>query len=89
MVDMEVRLTKPHIQKFVTAQVSAGHFPSPEAVVEDALARMMEEDVVLSVDDVAAIKEADAEFDRGEFIDFDDLAARARRKHVGTDPAAG
>jgi Arc/MetJ-type ribon-helix-helix transcriptional regulator len=77
---MEVRLTKPQFQKFIDGQVKAGHFLTPEAVVEDALARMMEEDLRLTDEDAAAIAAADAQIDRGEFIDFDAFAAEMRRK---------
>jgi Arc/MetJ-type ribon-helix-helix transcriptional regulator len=79
---MEVRLTKPQFQKFVDGKVKAGHFPTPEAVVEDALARMMEEDLRLTDADADAIAEADAQIDRGEVVDFDAFAAEMRREFV-------
>jgi Arc/MetJ-type ribon-helix-helix transcriptional regulator len=78
---MQVRLRKPELAKFVTEKVKAGQYASAEAVVEDALARMMEEEQTLTDEDRAAVKIADEEFDRGEFIDFDTFAAKMREKY--------
>ena len=81
---MTFKLTKPKLARFVDAQVKARKFPSAQAVVEEALARMMtDEPDVLNDDDVRAIKQADAQIDRGEFVDFDVFAAKARKKHRG------
>lgn len=77
---MQVELTKPEIQQFIADRVNAGDFPSAEAVVEDALARMMEEEVVLDEKDKAAIDLAFEQFERGESMDFDQFAAEARKK---------
>src|SRR5436190_401787 len=38
---MPVELTKPELQRFISEQVSAGNFPSPEAVVEAAIEQMI------------------------------------------------
>jgi Arc/MetJ-type ribon-helix-helix transcriptional regulator len=65
MADMQVRLTKPELQQFITEKVKAGDFPSAEAVVEDALFRVMEDKVVLTDEDVEAIDRAAAQFARG------------------------
>ena len=82
---MDLRLTKPQLQKFIDGKVKAGHFPTPEAVVEDALARMMEEDLALTEEDAAAIVEADEQIEHGECVDFDQFARDVRRKYQ-TDP---
>ncbi len=78
---MQLSLSKPEFERFIEAKVKCGDFPTPEAVVEDALARMMEEDVALTDEDMAAIKESDEQIDRGECVDFDTFAAAARKQY--------
>ena len=80
---MQLRLLKPELAKFVADKVEAGAFPSAEAVVEDALARMIAEETFLSDDDVAAINESEDQIDRGELVEFDAFAAEMRRKYCG------
>ncbi|HEX3357175.1 MAG TPA: hypothetical protein VHS31_09405 [Tepidisphaeraceae bacterium] len=77
---MEVRLTDPVLERFVDDQVKAGNFPNPDAVVQKALARMMEDTTSLMPEDIAEIEEGDKEIDRGEFVDFGEFAARMRAK---------
>ena len=78
---MQVRLTKPELERFIADQVEAGHFPSTEAAVE----QMMRDraDAELSDGDVDAINESEAQIDRGESVDFDDFAAAMRKKYCG------
>jgi len=78
---MQVQLTKPELAKFVDDKVRAGEFPSAEAVVEDALARMMADEERLSDEDMAEINASDEEIDRGESVDFDSFAAQMRKKY--------
>ncbi|HEX4792160.1 MAG TPA: hypothetical protein VH370_00115 [Humisphaera sp.] len=78
---MQVQLTKPELEKYVTEKVRAGEFPSAEAVVEDALARVMHGEVVLTEEDRRAIAEADADFERGDVIDLDVFAADMRKRY--------
>jgi Arc/MetJ-type ribon-helix-helix transcriptional regulator len=80
---MELRLKNPDLERFVDQQVQAGVFPSVDALLEEAVARLMreEEATPLSDEDWAAIAEADAEFERGETIDFDVFAAEMRKKY--------
>ena len=73
---MNVSLT-PKTEKFVQSQIDAGLYSSPEQLVEVAVARLMEEMEVQEVDlgelaaeTAAAIKEAQAEFERGEGMDL-------------------
>jgi Arc/MetJ-type ribon-helix-helix transcriptional regulator len=80
MNPMQLRLTKPELAKFVDEKVQAGEFPSADAVIEDAVTRMMEDERTLTEEDARAITEADAEIDRGEFVDFDAFAADMRAK---------
>jgi Arc/MetJ-type ribon-helix-helix transcriptional regulator len=78
---MHVRLSKPELERFVAEKVRSGHVPTPEAVVEDALVRMQNEDLTLTEKEWAAIREADKQIDHGECIDFDTFAAAMRAKH--------
>jgi Arc/MetJ-type ribon-helix-helix transcriptional regulator len=78
---MDVQLKTPEVERYVDEQVKAGRFPTPEAVVEDALRRVMAEEVELTEEDIEAIKEADEQIDRGEYIEFQEFAARMRKKY--------
>ena len=82
---MNVRLTKPRVEQFIREQVDAGHFPSAQAAVEAAVEQMMttNEWTRLTEGDVAAIAESDAQFERGECVDFDVFAADLRRRIKG------
>ena len=82
---MQVRLTKPELERFIADQVKAGHFPSSEAAVEAAVEEMMRTraDAELTDEDVDAINESEAQIDRGESVDFDDFAAAMRKKYCG------
>jgi Arc/MetJ-type ribon-helix-helix transcriptional regulator len=79
---MHFQLSKPELAKFVDDKVKSGDFPSREAVIEDALARMMDEEVALTDEDVAAINESEEQIDRGEFVDFKEFAAQMRKKYA-------
>ncbi len=78
---MHLQLTKPEMERFIAQKVKAGDFPSAEAVVEDALARAMEDEIVLNDDDIEAINRAAEQFARGEGTDFDEFAAKIRKKY--------
>lgn len=71
-------------QKFVEDQVKAGHFGSPAEVLVEAIHRMMVE-VELAIDDetAAAITRAEEQIDRGEGIEFEELAEAWRAKLGG------
>lgn len=81
---MQLQLTKPELEKYITDKVKAGEFPSPQAVVEDAIARAMQGGIVFSQEDLQAIREADAQFERGEIVDFDSFAAQMRKKYCNS-----
>ena len=77
---MNVEL-KPEARKFIQEQVQAGHFASPDDVLDEAVNRMMaESDLELDDETAAAINRAEAQLDRGEGIDFDEFAAQMRKK---------
>jgi Arc/MetJ-type ribon-helix-helix transcriptional regulator len=62
---------RPEIERYIEHQVESGDFPTPEAVVEAAIAQWQESDVEeLDDETIAAINEAEAQCDRGEGIDF-------------------
>jgi Arc/MetJ-type ribon-helix-helix transcriptional regulator len=75
---------KPDLQKFVDEQVNAGHFPSPEAVVEAALAEMREfQAEPLDRNTIAAINRADEQADRGEGMELDAFRAQMNKRVGG------
>jgi Arc/MetJ-type ribon-helix-helix transcriptional regulator len=82
---MTISLSKADLEQFVRKQVEAGHFTSPAEVVEAGLARLMldpsPED---ELDDEvwAAIECAEAEFERGEDLPFEEVAAGLRAKYL-------
>ena len=80
---MQVQLRRPELEKFIDDQVQAGHFPTPDAAIEAAVAQMMVDQGtdVLSDEDIAAIAESDAQIDRGECVEFDSFAAEMRKKY--------
>jgi Arc/MetJ-type ribon-helix-helix transcriptional regulator len=83
---MRLDLSNPQIERFIAEQLKSGKFTTPEAVVEDALARMMEED---TLDDAQldALDAAEDEADRGEVREWRDVAAELR--HYGLiDPSS-
>lgn len=84
-MSMQAKLTRPELERFIREQVAAGHFPSSDAAIEAAVEEMMlaRQEAELTDEDVEAIIQSEAEIDAGEFVDFDDFAARMRRKHCG------
>lgn len=80
---MNVQL-KPELAKFVDDQVKEGHFSSPDDVVEAGLARLMldPEPDELDAQDVAELTESLRQMRHGEVVDWKDLSARLRRKHL-------
>lgn len=81
---MDVTL-KPETKRFVDEQVKAGHFSSPEEVLEAGVARLMLDPDPRELDEqtMAAIDRAEAQFDRGEGIPVDEAFERLRQKHLG------
>jgi Arc/MetJ-type ribon-helix-helix transcriptional regulator len=78
---MAVTFSNPDQERFIHEQVKVGAFPSAQAVVEAAIARMMQEsEDSLSDEDMEAIAEAEAEYERGEYEEFSVVAARLRAK---------
>lgn len=74
---------RPELEQFIDEQVKAGHYATPEAVVEAAFAGLVDGrmDEQLDAEDIAAIAESDAEFERGEGIDLEDLRAEFSKRY--------
>jgi len=78
---MQIKLKKPELERFIDAEVKAGHFPTAQAAVEAAVEQMMVERIYeLDDETAAAINRAEEQIDRGEGIDFKQFAAEMRRK---------
>ena len=72
------------LERFVTALVKAGRYPSARAVVEAAITQMKDfGSEKLTAEDRKVIAESDEQFERGESVDFDDFAAQMRNKYCG------
>jgi Arc/MetJ-type ribon-helix-helix transcriptional regulator len=81
---MQVRLSKPELERFIDEQVKAGHFPSADAVIEAGVARLMSDSSTDSVDDTTldAIDAAEDQVERGEFREWKGAAAELRTKFL-------
>ena len=79
---MQAKISKPELEQFITEQVRDGHYPSPDAAVEAAIERMMQDLTEDDLDDetVAAINRAEEQLGRGEGIDFAEFAAQMRQR---------
>ena len=79
---MQVTL-KPQFQKFIDEQIRTGRFASPEEAIEAGVARLMSEPQpdVLDAEDRAAIRESQAQIERGELIDARTFGEELKRKY--------
>ena len=80
---MHIEVTKPKLKKFIDEQVQAGHFPSAQAAVETAVEQMMLDHGVLDDATIAALAEADAQYERGDFVEWRDVREQLRKKYTG------
>lgn len=64
------------VQQLIDEQVKAGHFPSPEAVVEAAIIEMRRADDQLDDQTIAAINEGLEQADRGEGVELDEFRSQ-------------
>ena len=80
---MQIELSKPDLAKFIDEPVQAGHFPSAQAAVETAVEQMMLDHGVLDDPALAAIARGDAQYERGEFVEWLDVRDELRRKYLG------
>lgn len=72
------------VQQFIDEQVKAGHFPSPEAVVEAAIIEMRRADEELDDQTIAAINEGLEQADRGEGVELDEFRSQTMKRIAGT-----
>lgn len=70
--------------RFIDEQVKLGRFPTPEAVVEAAIAEL-QGTIEQELDErtISAINEAGAQADRGEGVDLDTFRADFRKRISG------
>lgn len=68
------------VQQFIDEQVKAGHFPSPEAVVEAAIIEMRRADEELDDQTIAAINEGLEQADRGEGVELDEFRVQTMKR---------
>jgi Arc/MetJ-type ribon-helix-helix transcriptional regulator len=69
---MQISLKRPDLERFIDEQVKTGRYPSPEAVVEAAIADFRDNSgAELDDDTIAAINEAEEQADRGEGMELD------------------
>lgn len=80
-MEMELR---PELKAFVDEQVRSGRYESTAEVLEAGLARLMLDPVpdVLDEQDLATIAESDAQFARGEGLDWAGVRAELVRKYL-------
>lgn len=83
MTFMLVQLTRPELQKFILDQVSAGNYSSAEAAVEAAVEQMMQDDDDLDEETIAAIQEADAQYEAGQYVEWQHVRDKLRNKYTG------
>lgn len=80
---MQVDFTKPRLMKFIEDQVQSGNYPSPQAVIETAVEQLMLSHEPLSDAAIAAISNADAQYERGEFVEWSDVRGELRKRFLG------
>ena len=80
---MTVQLTNPELLKYIDEEVKAGHYPTADAAVEACVAMVMFEQDDIDDDTLAAINRADDQYDRGEFVEWDDVRDGLREKYLG------
>ncbi|HUO07621.1 MAG TPA: hypothetical protein VM008_04925 [Phycisphaerae bacterium] len=75
---------RPETQRFIDEQIKTGRFPSPEAVIEAAVAEMRDLDAELDDAAVDAINDAEEQADRGEGMELNAFRAHiAKRFRAG------
>jgi putative addiction module CopG family antidote len=76
---MEVKLP-PEIEAFVTERVSAGDFPSADALILAAIKQMQLDEDALSDETLRELEAADAEIEAGNYVEFHEFAEALRKK---------
>ena len=74
---------KPAVKKFITEEVKAGRFSSPEEVLDEALNRMMDDSLITpDAKTLSAIDESEDQIERGQFRDWKKTSAQLRAKYL-------
>jgi hypothetical protein len=80
-----IKTLRPDNEQYIHEQVKAGHFPTPEAVVDAAIDDMRDsQHFDLDDDTVAAINNGEEQGDQGEGIDFDEFRTMWEKRMSGT-----
>jgi Arc/MetJ-type ribon-helix-helix transcriptional regulator len=80
---MQVTVSRQDLEQFISEQVGAGHYPSPQAAVEAAVERLMFEHELErpTEEDLRGIELAQESIDRGDYVELGAFAAAMRRKY--------
>jgi len=75
---------RPELEKLVADKVKRGDYDTPEALVDYAVQRLLEEEEEEAhLEEVRArTQAADAEIDRGEFVEYDERTIRNLAKDI-------
>jgi Arc/MetJ-type ribon-helix-helix transcriptional regulator len=79
---MQITIKRPDLERYVRQQVETGQFGSPDAVVEEALDRLAEDDSAVWSPEYKAfvqarLAEAEADIQAGRVIEVDEQGLRA------------
>lgn len=76
---------RPELEKYIEEQLRAGRFDSADELLEAGIARLMLDPPVdaLDADDLRAIEESEAQIERGEVLDWNQVSNELRRKYLG------
>ena len=69
------------IEAYIAESVESGEFPTAEALLLAAVEQMRAEIPVLSEEELRGIEAAEAQFDAGNYVQFDVFAAEMRKKY--------
>jgi hypothetical protein len=78
---MKLELQNPRLERYITEQVNAGNFPTPEAVVDHLFERAAVGADPPADDVERELELSEQEAAQGETVDFDEFAARIRKQY--------
>jgi hypothetical protein len=70
----------PDIERFVRHEIDAGHYSSPQVLVQETVRSPMVEEVELDEETIAAINDGQSQIDRGRGMDRSALVAELNRQ---------
>ncbi len=78
---MQIQIKNPDLEHFLAEEVRSGRFPSTEAAIEAAIARLKHEsEAELDSEVVEAIERAEQQIESNQGIDFAAFAAKFRKR---------